>query len=271
MSTKVKAMMLVTIMIVSLSVTAIIYILSDPCEECGNKFCFGDCTIRYEDDPNVSSTIKQQQFKTNQSGTRLAETKKASRDYLDSLVFIGDSRTVALQLHAELNEENVFAEEGLNHEEALTKQFVKIQDYKKVTIADAVKVAAPDVMIVNFGINGISWMSVDTFIEGYEQLIDTLIEASPSSIIVIEAIMPVSLSYEQRSDGVTNEKIDEANDALFKMAKEKGLYYLGTDEVMKNDMNDLMDGFSGDGLHYTKAAYEVIIDYILSHAIYKNK
>lgn len=271
MSSKTKVMMFVTVIVVSLSVTAIAFILIKPCEYCGDKFCFGTCIIDKGDQANGTTRKKPNKIKTNQTGTRLSSTDRADKSYLDNVVFIGDSRTVALKLHAGLKDENVFAEEGLNHEDALTKRVVPIQAYKNVSIPDAVKATAPDIMIVNFGINGIAWMNIDTFIESYETFIDALIESSPNSIIVIEAVLPVSLSYEQRSDGVSNEKIDEANDALFQMAKDKGLYYLGTDEVLKDEGNDLVSGYSSDGLHFNKQAYDVIVDYILTHAINQKK
>lgn len=272
MSNKTKALMFITIIVLSLSVASISYIMMEPCEFCGRKFCFGTCSVdNNTSGENNTLKSKKDKKKTNQTGVRLTSTSKASQSYLDKIVFVGDSRTVALIQHADIDPEKVFADTGLTHEKAMTKQVVKIQKYKNISIPEAVKVTAPDIMIVNFGINGIAWMSVDNFIEGYEKLIDTLIENSPTSTIVIQAIMPVSLQYEQISDGVSNEKIDEANDAIFKMCERKGLYYLGVDEILKDENNDLISEYSSDGLHYNKKAYDVIIDYILTHAIYKKK
>lgn len=273
MSNKAKIMMFVMIMVVSLSVAAIAFILMPACEYCASRLCFGTCTDSpsYKFDPEKDDSVKAERGKTNQKQTRISATERADDDYLKNLVFIGDSRTVALQAFAELDEDKVFAEEGLNHEDALWKEVVLVEKYTRISIPDAVKLTAPDVMVINFGINGIAWMSTETFIEGYEKLIDEIIKSSETSIIVIESIMPVSKSYENREDGVSNEKIDEANDALYRMAERKGLYYLDTSEVLKDENNDLMSSYSGDGLHYNKAAYDVIVDYIMHHAIYKTK
>ena len=270
---KVKAMMFITIIIITLSAASILILIMEPCEYCHKKFCFGSCLITYDDEGNkTQGTIKPKLHKTNQNSTRLTETERQPQSYMDNIVFIGDSRTVGLSLNADLKPENIFADGGLNHEEALTKKVVKIQEYKTVSIPEAVRITAPSIMVINFGINGIAWMSIDTFMEGYEKLIDELITNSPNSIIVIESIMPVSLGYEQTKDGVSNEKIDLANNALFEMAKQKGLYYMATDEVLKNDSNDLISSFhGGDGIHFNKQAYGVIVDYMLTHAIYKVK
>lgn len=273
MSTKVNAMLLITITVIAISVVAIVLILLEPCVNCSSKFCSGKCLTRYESgnnqDPNTLSPNKQ---KTNQKNTRLKQVDTADSSYLDSLVFIGDSRTIGLAAFAGLKDENVFAQDGLNHESAMYEKVANIQEYKKVTIAEAVEVALPDIMLVNLGINGVAWLTPEKFIEDYELFINELINASPSSIIIIHAITPVSMSYESNPEGgVTNEKIDEVNSLLYQLAEKKGLYYLAVDEVLKNEYNDLDDTLhSGDGIHYNKNAYEIIIDYILTHPLYKN-
>ncbi|MEG0691878.1 MAG: SGNH/GDSL hydrolase family protein [Oscillospiraceae bacterium] len=267
MAKKVQIMCYITIMIVALSLTAVLFIITPTCSNCGSKLCFGRCTIVY--DINNPNQGRPNAPKTNQNTTRLVETERADESYLEKITFVGDSRTVGLQ-HYGIPVENIFAEDGLNHEQALTKEVVRLNDRKLTTIKEAVLVTAPDIMIVNFGINGAAYMPVDTFIEGYEKLIDELLEASPSSILVIEAIMPVSLSYEQTESGCSNEKIDEINEALYDMAKEKGIYYLATNDVMKNKSNDLIDTYHrGDGIHYNAKAYEAIIEYILTHEIHR--
>lgn len=272
MSNKVKVMLLVTICVLAISVTAVVVILLEPCKYCGDKFCMERCLIVYDDYgvDSDSGKLKPHTYDTNQKTTRLAQTADAGKSYLDSLVFVGDSRTVGLQAFAELPEGNVFAEDGLNHENAMTKPIVKVQEFKTVTIAEAVAIRVPDTIVVNLGINGVAWLSPEEFIKTYEEFIDQLIGASSSSMIIIEAITPVALNYENRSDGVSNEKIDQVNALLYQLSKEKGLYYLATDEVLKNEYNDLSDTLhNGDGIHYNKTAYDIIINYIRTHALIK--
>ncbi|WMJ22484.1 GDSL-type esterase/lipase family protein [Paludicola sp. MB14-C6] len=268
MSKTVKIMMYVTIIVVSLSASLILLMCMPTCKYCGNKFCFGGCTIVYEDNREKSPNLTYGK-KTNQPSTRLSSTKRANDSYLDKLTFIGDSRTVALKTHANIPQNQIFAENGLNHEQAMTDKVVKLQDYKSVTIPKAVETVAPSIMIVNFGVNGVGWMSEDTFMQSYETFINEIMKRSPNSIVVIESIMPVSVNYDG-TNKVTNDKIDRVNDRLYELAKKKGLYYMATNEALKNEYNALDSRFdSGDGLHYNKTAYEVIVDYFLTHAIIK--
>jgi hypothetical protein len=246
----------------------ILFILMPNCKYCGSKFCFGTCTIVYGDAGNKDANVLFGK-KTNQPSTLLQTTQRADESYLNKLIFVGDSRTVALKTHGDIPEEQILAENGLNHEQAMTQKVVKLQDYKSVSIPDAVEVLAPSIMIVNFGVNGIGWMPLDDFMESYEKFIDELMTRSPNSIIVIEAIFPVSTNYDG-TNNITNEKIDQANERLYELAKKKGLYYMATNEVLKNEYNAMDSKYdSGDGLHYNKLAYDVIIDYFLTHTIIK--
>ncbi|MEG0895128.1 MAG: SGNH/GDSL hydrolase family protein [Oscillospiraceae bacterium] len=274
MSNRLKVMIMVSIMAVAVSVITVVVILLEPCQYCGSKFCNGDCVIIYNNENRFfdKTDTLEKKNKTNQKTTRILETEMADDNYLDSLVFIGDSRTIGLKAFANLSDDNVFAEDGLNHEAALTKEIVPIQEFKNVTIVDAVKLRAPDIMVVSLGINGAVWLSVDNFMEGYSEFIKEMESASPSSVIVISAITPVAMFYENKEDGVSNEKIDEINLALYEYAKNNGYYYLALDENLKDENNDLPDEYhNGDGLHYNKKAYEVIVDYLNTHQIYKKR
>ena len=52
------------------------------------------------------------------------------------------------------------------------------------------------------------------------------------------------------------------------MAKDRGLYYLNFDEILKDDDGTMVNLFnSGDGLHYNKGAYADIFTFIVSHPV----
>lgn len=270
MSKKIRVMLHITTIVIALSVAAIAFILMPVCEYCGSKFCFNTCdqTGGIIGGVNTSSGKRENSPETNQNTTRLVETPVVDSDYLDSIAFIGDSRTVALQFF-DISESQIFAENSLTHQQALTKNIVRLSDEKYATIEEAVKVTAPEILLINFGINGAAWMPDEEFITTYEEFIDQMLSASPSSIIVIESILPVSVDYENRSDGIKNERIDELNELLYELAKDKGLYYMATNEALKGDNNALDPAYNSDGLHYNEAAYDVILNYVKNHAVYK--
>lgn len=261
LSRKVLVFLYITIIVVALSVIAIVMILTPK----GNNFN-NDVTNSFGDGVSVE---RENPIAVTQNTTRLAQTNPADDDYLKDIVFIGDSRTVALQFNG-IDVSQIFAENGLTHEQALTQEVVWLNDSKLTTIEEAVTATAPNIAIINFGINGAAWMDNNTFITGYERFLDSMLEASPVTIFIIEGIMPVSAEYELREDGILNSRIDELNEELYNLAKRKGVFYLATNEALKGEnSNSLNDGYSSDGLHYNSDAYAIILDYIKSHAIYR--
>ncbi|MCR5635416.1 MAG: hypothetical protein K6F90_08880, partial [Lachnospiraceae bacterium] len=61
---------------------------------------------------------------------------------------------------------------------------------------------------------------------------------------------------------------EKFNGLLYEMAKDRGLYYLNFDEILKDDDGTMVNLFnSGDGLHYNKGAYADIFTFIVSHPV----
>lgn len=202
-----------------------------------------------------------------QSTGLLQETEPAAQDYLADALFVGDSRTNAMQYYGVLKQEQVVAVDGMNHIDAQTNACIQGEN-GLCTIAQAVGQKKPAKVFVAFGINGLAWMSEDVFIAEYEKLLDQLREQSPESVFIVQSVLPVSAGYEKKDPRVLNEKIDEYNQALLALAQQKGMYFLNTAEALKDSDNCLDEAYnSGDGMHFAAETYTVIIDYILTHDI----
>lgn len=201
-------------------------------------------------------------------GGLLGATVRADDAYLEDTVFVGDSRVNGMLYAGVIEEKNVFAYNGLSHSGALTKQFVDLGTGRKLTVAQAIGVRRPQRAVVAFGINGIAWIGEASFIEGYEELLDAMVEQSPDTTFIIQSILPVSTAKEQEDGRFANEKIDRYNRLLQQLAEEKGMYYLNTAEALKNVDGALDARYDrGDGLHFSNAASDAIIDYFMTHAV----
>lgn len=198
----------------------------------------------------------------------LSATARADDAYLEETVFVGDSRVNGMLYAGVIEEENAFAYNGLSHSGALTKQFVDLGTGRKLTVAQALGVRKPQRAVIAFGINGIAWIGEASFIEGYEKLLDAMTEQSPDTTFIIQSILPVSAAKEQEDSRYANEKIDRYNQLLQQLAEEKGMYYLNTAEALKNADGALDARYDrGDGLHFSNAASDAIIDYFMTHAV----
>ncbi|MDD3693577.1 MAG: GDSL-type esterase/lipase family protein [Oscillospiraceae bacterium] len=189
-------------------------------------------------------------------------------DYIADTIFIGDSRTNGLKGYRYVKPENVYAVDGLNHQDARYDRFINLGTGRLLTITEAVAITQPARMIVSFGINGISFMGEQTFMNEYAAFIDELKAASPNSLIAIQSILPVSHNYELNRPQITNEKIDLYNSLLKELAQQKDCRFWDTSSLFKDGYNCLSYEYDcGDGLHFNTRAYEALLIYLDQHRI----
>lgn len=257
---------LIVVIIMSLLVTgAIIVIEKTPLKEkIAEKFKIEEILLAEE---QHNDTMRASSFNEKQNQTSLQLTEKADNSYFDDILFIGDSRTVGLTNMGFVNNENVLAEVGLSHKDALVTSFE--QQYNSYTIEEYLSKNSPRVIIIGFGINGISYMNRDEFMEEYSNLIDKVMEYSPNSKIVIESILPIGEILANKDSRYSNDKVREYNEMIYNMCAQKNIYYMDLFSCLINeDTNYLNEEYdSGDGLHFNKLAYEQLVDYMLTHTI----
>ncbi len=200
--------------------------------------------------------------------TLLSTTPRAGDSYLADTVFVGDSRTNGLKATGEIDEDNIVAVDGMCHSSATTQRAIDTGSGRLKTIPEAIEELQPERIVINFGINGIAWLSEEQFISDYEALLDQIEYVSPDTTIIVESILPVSSYWERSDGGVSNEKIDAYNELLLQMAEDRGLYYLDSASALKDEDGDMDSQYdSGDGLHYNTDGYEVVIEQVLTHAV----
>ena len=64
------------------------------------------------------------------------------------------------------------------------------------------------------------------------------------------------------------EKINQANLWIAQLANEKEVFYLNTISALLNERGYLNNDYcNGDGIHISREGFNVILDYIRTHAI----
>lgn len=205
----------------------------------------------------------------NVSSGILKDTGYVHRDYFDNTIFIGDSRVVGLVNSGFIKEKNTFAEVGINHIDYMNKIFTDEVTGVTGTIFDIVEQRLPERIYVALGVNGVAFFDEEQFHSTFLTLVKKLQEASPSSTIIIESILPVNEKNLSSSNGkLNNMKIDIMNGYLMMVADETRVFYLDMSSIMKDDNNNLISAYdSGDGLHFSFTGYGVIFDAICRHGV----
>ncbi|MBE6679432.1 MAG: hypothetical protein E7598_02800 [Ruminococcaceae bacterium] len=206
------------------------------------------------------------------SNVLLEETAHGGADYLKKVIFLGDSRTYGLKSFAML-------EGGENTKQVWTPkngtmsiwdvQFQKIfhpESQKEITVAEAVSLDAPPVLIISLGINGVELVKKEYFISEYTKLIESIKRASPTTKIILQSMFPVCRSY----TSISNSKIKEGNKWIIEVAKQTNSFYLNTAEVLSNEAGYLKEEYSTDGCHLTPLGLDVQIEYICTHTVGEN-
>lgn len=220
----------------------------------------------------------------------LPESADMGQEYIDSIIFLGDSTTYHMKSRGVLtggkdtkqvwsgsgvdeNDGSIFPAGTLTLDGRITTTHIYYpKTGEALTIADAVAKEKPKYMVITLGINGVSYVdldnqkSIDTFIKCYKALINAIRKANPDTKIMLQSIFPVTEDYSQSGNGITNEKIDAANTWIIQLAKDTGCKYLDTASVLKNDSGALIALYdNGDGHHLTTEAYKNILQYIRTH------
>jgi len=228
------------------------------------------------DDPAVSEPTEPvgEQPAPAEVPVRLAETADAGREYLDKIIFLGDSTTYGIGVYyaAGYTELCPASQVWTPASGTLTLSYYNIatvvypETGEEIPIADAVERAKPEYMLLTLGVNGISFMDEEWFIRDYTALVEMIQEASPETKIILNSIYPVAASYPYQAD-INNEKIVAANGWIERIAEATGCRYLNSFECLVGADGNLPEtAQNGDGLHLNGEAFTTVMQYIRTHA-----
>ena len=112
---------------------------------------------------------------TEQNATVLQLTADAGDEYMDNLLFIGDSNYNRMYMLGLLDLDHVIGVDGMGVQSVPGSRAVYfVEKSDPITIPAAVKDMQPKTIIMNFGTNNLVAATADSFIENYEDAIDAM-------------------------------------------------------------------------------------------------
>lgn len=204
-------------------------------------------------------------------GNPVPESKRMPDEYLKSCMFIGDSITTGFSVYGFVPSEYVFADVGLRIDKIEETKIKNPKYSEPVNVLAAIENEKPENVYVLLGSNGIAWYNNDTMLEKYGEFIDDIKTRLQNSKIYIISITPVGSILENKNSigegKVLNSEIDQFNSKLLALSNEKNVNYLDVNSVLKDENGKLPDDVTRDGMHFDKATYQKVIDYILTHTV----
>lgn len=208
----------------------------------------------------------------------LAETADGGQDYIDSMIFFGESTTAHLRSRGVLgdgkNTTQVWSDSSntmmldLN---ILQKKIKYPASGVEMTVPEAAAIAKPKYIVLSFGVNGIYGFSKnhDLYRVSYGRLIDAIHQSSPETVVLLQTVYPVATNQTSFNDdaGVINGYIDLLNQMLPDIAKKHDAYVVDTASCLADARGFLNPSYAdSDGLHLNKAAYLTILNYLRTHS-----
>lgn len=189
--------------------------------------------------------------------------------YFKGAILIGDSMADGLALHNLIPELQMLSRIGMTPSSAMTDTSFK-NDGEAVTVVDKIPVMRPTAVYVWLGANALVGVAPDRVIRDYDRLLTRMAKQVPATTpFYLLEVTPVRALSGERYANFTNERIDTFNTALYDLAKRHGsTYLLPVNSLLKNADGLLDASFAADdGIHLLRPAYEILADYLYTHAI----
>lgn len=216
---------------------------------------------------NTSDTTSDNQVANSTQNTYTFTTVDES--YLNGALFIGDSRTVALQMYGGLVNSNFFVNTGMNIWKVMESQIANVNG-QNMTVDAALQVAKYDKIYIMLGINEVGTGTPDTFLQQYSVVINRIKQLQPQAIIYIQSIMHVTQSKDDANTSVSNININARNEKLKTLADNVSVFWLDENEVFDlAGTGKLNPEYTSDGVHLKAKYIQLWVKYLLSHAVVK--
>lgn len=208
---------------------------------------------------------------------RLPETRDMGQEYIDQMIFVGESTTAHLRSRGVLRggqgTEQVWSDSSgtmtldLN---VLQKTILHPKTRQPMTIAQAAGREKPRYLVLSFGVNGIVGFSKneELYRRAYGKLITAIHEASPDTVVLLQTVYPVADNQTAFGQGAAavNGYIRRINEMLPAIAAQYDAYVVDTASVLYDERGNLRaDDQAGDGIHLSAEAYRRILHYLRTH------
>lgn len=103
------------------------------------------------------------------------------------------------------------------------------------------------------GVNDLIFVGPEEVLVNYAKILDQLQRECPHTEVFVQSILPVNNKV--RQNGIRNQDILAVNQAIAKMAEERGMTYLNLHTLLCDENGRLAAKFTHDGIHLNGEAY----------------
>lgn len=211
--------------------------------------------------PESTASVEESSGTASDTSTDNQPTIDFDKEYFSSSLFIGDSISTGLSLYGFLDQDNVFAQQGLAPSTALDAEI------DGVTLSDKIAAFKPKKIFVMLGTNSVGYADNETLAASMNELVEKISDLTKAKIYVI-SIPPITPEAEQSDENeLTKKDIDDYNAKLKTAVSGSGASFIDLNSVLSNS-----DGYFDadyaemDGIHFMGTTYEVMLSYLQKHS-----
>lgn len=205
------------------------------------------------------------------------EKDESSINYIDDIIFLGESTTYHLKSRGVLtdgkNTKQVWAPKSgtLMLDPSITEcRIVYPETNEELSLEDALTKNKPKIICLSFGLNGATNFIArgDSYFKYcYQKLIDVIQKTSPSTKIIINSCFPIAKTMDMSrytiDAKILNSYIDTLNGWAYEIAEKNKVIFIDTASAIKDKDGYLSQKYSvDDGYHLNAQAYEVILKHL---------
>lgn len=190
------------------------------------------------------------------------------QSYFNDAVFLGDSRTVGLQLYSGWDNCDYLADVGMTIYDCLDRD-ISFGDIQHTTAREVLSTSRYGKVYIMLGINECG-SNINTYFDKYTEVVDQIHRWQPDALIVVQGIMKVGAQKSATHPSINNANITARNEKLATLANDWYIYYLDINEAVCDENGNLTDGYSFDQVHLYAKYYSLWCDYLLEHGFVFN-
>lgn len=214
------------------------------------------------------------------SSSRAPESAETAPSFLDKAVFVGDSVTLKLKNYVARRRRSdagffgkaVFLAAGSmgsgNALQPLSADSIHpLYNGKKALLEDSAAAIGADRIYLMLGINDLAPYGVEGSAQNLERLALRFQSKIPGAAVYLQSATPILAAKQKKV--LNNASLERYNGRLSEICRKRGWHYLDVASALRDGSGALKAEYCSDpddlGLHFTDAACEVWIHYILTH------
>ncbi len=191
----------------------------------------------------------------------------ADVSYFDDALFIGDSRTIAMQMYGGLTNTTFYVDTGMSIWKVLNAPIANVNG-QQMSVDAALQATSFNKIYIMLGINEVGTGTAETFAAQYQSVIARIKELQPQAIIYIQSIMHVTQAQDEKGTLINNAEINNRNARLMRLADGVSTFWIDENEIFDEPGTGVLNAeYTGDGIHLKARYVAMWRDYLLQHVI----